>query len=311
MFRTRNVGFLGALLAVALVSSACGGSDPFQEKSGGGGGGSSNGTVIIGSTNFYEQLILANMYADVLKARGVKVETRLNLGKREVVFPSLKSGEISALPEYTGSLLTYLTDGETTASKPDEVLSQLRKELPQEIVALAPAQAQDKDALVVTQETAQQYELQTVSDLKGVADEMVIGGPSELENRALGLPGYKKVYGLDFKKFIALDAGGPLTKSALKQGDIDVARLFSTDPSIAKNNWVVLKDDKSLQPAQQLIPVIRKEALTPTIKKALNELSAHLSTEAITKLNAKVVADKKDPAKVAHNWLVQEGLINS
>lgn len=309
MVNIRRGGLTACLLAATMLATACAGGDALQEGGGGQDGSSAQGTVVIGSTNFYEQLILAHMYAQVLRANGVKVETRLNLGNREVVFPSLKSGEISVLPEYTGSLLNFLTGGDTTASKPDEVLAQLRKELPEGIVALEPAAAQNKDALVVTRQTAKKYDLETVSDLKGVAGELVIGGPPELETRALGLPGYKKVYGLEFKDFVPLDAGGPLTKSALKKGDIDVARLFSTDPAIAKNNWVVLKDDKNLQPAQQLIPVIRTEVLTPTIKKTLNELSSHLTTEAITELNAKVVLDKKDPSKVAHNWLVKEGLL--
>lgn len=308
MLKTRRTALAGSLLAAALLTTACAGSDALRQGGGGGSGAAAN-TVIIGSTDFTEQLILANMYADVLRARGVEVRTKLNLGPREVVFPALKAGAISALPEYTGSLLSYLSEEKATASKPGKVLARLREELPKGIVALQPAPAQNKNVLVVTRETAREYNLQTVSDLKAVADQLVFGGPPESETRALGLPGLKRVYGIEFKKFISLDASGPLTESALRQGDIDVARMFSTDAAIAKYNWVVLEDDKNLQPAQNLIPVIRKDALTPTVRKALNELSSHITTKTMTELNAKVVLEKKDPAKVAHRWLVKEGLV--
>ncbi|MBK1668430.1 quaternary ammonium transporter [Rhodovibrio sodomensis] len=267
-------------------------------------------TLIVGSTNFPEQLILANMYEDILEARGiVDVETRLNLGSREIVFPALRNAEIEALPEYTGALLAHLTAGETQARTPEAVLAQLRKHLPEGIVALEPSPAQDKDALVVRPETAEKYNLTTVSDLADVAGKLIVGGPPEMKTREAGLPGLKDVYGIEFAEFRSLDAGGPLTKNALKNGDIDVARMFTTQGAIDENGWVVLKDDKNHIPAQNLIPVIRSDALTPEIAAALNELSAALSTEALTKLNAKVGVDKMDPEVVAEQWLKAEGLI--
>jgi osmoprotectant transport system substrate-binding protein len=237
------------------------------------------------------------------------VQKKLNLGTREVVFPALKSGELSVIPEYTGALLGYLVKGKTKATKEKKVLSDLRSHMPKGVVALEPSSAQDKDALVVTQETAKKYHLKTISDLKGVAPKLVVGGPPELKTRFIGLPGLKKVYGVHFKSFTPLDAGGPLTKSALKNGDIQVARLFTTDASIAKNNWVTLRDDKDLIPTQNLIPVIRKDAKNPTVTKALNTLSSKLTTENVTRLNAKVQIDKQDPAKVAKQWLNQQGLL--
>jgi osmoprotectant transport system substrate-binding protein len=267
-------------------------------------------TLIVGSTNFAEQLILANMYEDILEARDiVDVETRLNLGSREIVFPALRNKEIEALPEYTGALLAHLTNGETDARSPKDVLAQLRKELPEDIIALEPSPAQDKDALVVRPETAEKYNLTTVSDLADAAGELIVGGPPEMKTREAGLPGLKDVYGIEFKQFRSLDAGGPLTRNALKNGDIDVARMFTTQGAIDENGWVTLEDDKNHIPAQNLIPVIRKESVTPEIRAALNELSAALSTEALTKLNAKVSVDKMDPETVAEAWLKQEGLI--
>ncbi|MBK1696196.1 ABC transporter substrate-binding protein [Rhodovibrio salinarum] len=267
-------------------------------------------TLIVGSTNFPEQLILANMYEDILEARGiVEVETRLNLGSREIVFPALRKGEIEALPEYTGALLSYVTSGETHARKPEEVLTQLRERLPEGIVALEPSPAQDKDALVIRAETAEKYNLTTVSDLADVAGELIIGGPPEMKTRNAGLPGLKDVYGIEFQEFRSLDAGGPLTKNALQNGDIDVARMFTTQGAIDENGWVTLEDDKNLIPAQNLVPVIRADATSPEIEAALNELSAALSTKALTKLNAKVSIDKMDPEMVAEEWLKAQGLI--
>lgn len=264
--------------------------------------------VVVGSTNFPEQLILANIYADVLEARGVEVETRLNLGSREIVFPALKAGEIDVLPEYTGALLGYLTAGEAAAQKPEAVTKALKKELPEGIVMLEPAAAQDKDALVVTQETAEKYDLQAVSDLKGVASELVVGGPPELETRAVGLPGLKKVYGIEFANFRALDAGGPLTVGALQSGAIDVARMFTTQGIIDAKGWVVLKDDKELVPAQNLVPVARQDVLTDDIRAALNAVSAELTTEGLQKLNRSVIVDKTPPAVVAEQWVKAHGL---
>src|SRR5699024_9057993 len=146
------------------------------------------------------------------------------------------------------------------------------------IVRLQPAQAQDKDALVVTQATADKYNLRTISDLQGAAADMIIGGPPELKIRADGLPGLKKTYGLTFKQFRSLDAGGPLTVAALKSGDIDIARMFSTQGIIDANGWIILQDDKNLVPAQNIVAVVREDKLTDRIQQALDQVAAKLTT---------------------------------
>ena len=149
-----------------------------------------------------------------------------------------------------------------------------------------------------------------MSDLKGKASQLVIGGPPELETRPAGIPGLKKVYGIeDFKEFKALDAGGPLTVSALKKGDIDVGRVFTTQGVIAEEGWVLLEEDKPLQPAQNIVPIGRKDAMTDQVTQALNALSAKITTEELTKLNKLVDVDKQDPEKVANDWLTQQGLL--
>jgi osmoprotectant transport system substrate-binding protein len=250
------------------------------------------------------------MYAAVLKKAGVKVDTRLNLGAREVVFPALEKGDIDLLPEYNGSVLSFL-DPKATQTTSEEVNSALTPLLDAKgLVALEQSPAEDKDGWAVTKETAAKYGLAKISDLKGKAHMLVVGGPPELKTRPAGLPGLKKVYGIeDFKEFKALDAGGPLTTSALNKGDIDVGRVFTTQGAIDEFGWVVLQEDKPLEPAQNIVPIGRKDAMTDQVKQALNAISAKITTEELTKLNKLVDVDKQDPEKVANDWLTQQGLL--
>jgi osmoprotectant transport system substrate-binding protein len=305
----RRIRLAGTAVAVclALLLAACGGGENALE-----GGTQPNGqsSVTVGSTNFSEQLILAQMYAAVLEKAGVKVDTRLNLGAREIVFPALEKGEIDLLPEYNGSLLVFL-DKDATQVSSEEVNTALTPLLDAKgLVALEQSPAEDKDGLAVTQETADKFGLAKVSDLKGKAGQLVIGGPPELKTRPAGIPGLKKVYGIeDFKEFKSLDAGGPLTTSALSKGDIDVGRVFTSQGIIADEGWVVLEEDKPLQPAQNVVAVGRKDAMTDVVTQTLNALAPKITTEELTKLNKLVDVDKQDPEKVATDWLTQQGLL--
>jgi osmoprotectant transport system substrate-binding protein len=301
----KEIRLVLAVVAVSLLAVAgCGGQNALQE---GGGGGSSG--FVVGSANFPEQLILGNMYADVVEDQGVKVERRLNLGTRDVVFPSLESGELTLVPEYNGALLAYLSKGESDVTSPEETTKDLKAELPKGLIALEASEAQDKDALVVTPETAEKYDLKNTSDLAPVADKLIVGGPPEMPDRPDGLPGLKRVYGIEFEEFKPLDAGGPLTTEALANGDIDVGRFFTSQGLIDARGWVVLDDDKELSPAQNIIPIIRKEDSSGKIEDALNKLSATLTTEDLKKLNRRVEVDKEDPEVVAKDYLQQKGLL--
>jgi osmoprotectant transport system substrate-binding protein len=304
----RRIRLGGAAVAacLALLLAACGGDDALE----GGTQPNEQSSVTVGSTNFSEQLILAEMYAAVLKKAGVNVDTRLNLGAREVVFPALEKGEIDLLPEYNGSALSFLNP-DATQTTADEVNTALTPLLDGKgLVALEPSPAEDKDGFAVTKETADKYGLAKISDLKGKAGQLVIGGPPELKTRPSGIPGLKKVYGIeDFKEFKALDAGGPLTTSALNKGDIDVGRVFTTQGAIAEHGWVLLEEDKPLEPAQNIVPIGRKDAMTDQVTQALNALAPKITTEELTKLNKLVEVDKQDPEKVANDWLTQQGLL--
>jgi osmoprotectant transport system substrate-binding protein len=305
--RRIRLGGTAVAVCLALLLAACGGGEDALE---GGTQPNEQSSVTVGSTNFPEQLILAQMYAAVLEKAGVDVQTRLNLGNREVVFPALEKGEIDLLPEYNGSVLTFL-DEDATQVTAEEVNTALAPLLDAKgLVALEQSPAEDKDGLAVTKETADRLGLAKVSDLKGKASQLVIGGPPELETRPAGIPGLKKVYGIeDFKEFKPLDAGGPLTTSALNKGDIDVGRVFTSQGIIEESGWVVLEEDKPLQPAQNIVPIGRKDAMTDQVKQALNNLSAKITTEELIKLNKQVDVDKKDPEQVATEWLTQQGLL--
>lgn len=305
--RSKKLLGLAALTATgALVLTACGsGGDPMS-TSATAGASSAADTITVGSANFTESQLLATIYAEALKAKGVKVKTRLNIGSRETYIPALKDGSIDLLPEYTGALLQYF-DPKTKASSPAEVSAALTKALPSGISALKQSTAEDKDVLAVTQKTATAHDLTTISDLAPVAGTMALGAPPEWKTRVNGVVGLKNVYGLSFKKFVSLDAGGPLTLAAITNNQVQVGDLTSTDPAIAKNKLVTLKDDKNLFLAENILPVINKDKVTPTVTSTLNAVSAALTTEELMELNGKV-AKLDDMSDVAKAWLTSAGL---
>ncbi|HNM98712.1 MAG TPA: ABC transporter substrate-binding protein, partial [Marmoricola sp.] len=187
-------------------------------------------------------------------------------------------------------------------------LASLRAALPKTLVALDPAKAQDKDSVAVTAQTAAKYNLKAIGDLAPVATKLVLGGPPEWPKRANGVPGLASVYGVKFKEFKPLDVAGPLSVQALKNGQVQAANLFTTDPSIKANNFVVLDDPKSLFGAQNVIPVVSKDKATGDVADALNAVSAKLDTDSLATLVTQVVVDKKDASAVAAAWLKAQGL---
>jgi osmoprotectant transport system substrate-binding protein len=276
--------------------------------SGSGSGGSS--TITVGSANFPENELLAEMYSQSLEAKGVKVNRKFNIGARELYLKALKDGSIDMIPEYNGALLAALSPGgvPNNVSTPDEVLKALQKVLPKGTETLTQSAAEDKDTLTVTSQTADKYHLQKIDDLKPLASKFVLGGGPEFAKRYQGIIGLKKVYGLTFKEYKPLDPGGPLTKAALKKGDIQVANIFSTDSAIETDNLVVLDDTKNLFLAQNVVPLIRSSKVTDDVTSALNEVSQALTTEDLTKYLAEVAVDKKDPQTVAKEFLDANGI---
>jgi osmoprotectant transport system substrate-binding protein len=270
--------------------------------------------ITIGSANFAESQILAEIYAGALGDQGYDVETKLNIGAREAYFPALEKGSIDMFPEYTGSALAYLSK-DPSASKPDsdENHMALMAELEGKgLTALAYAPAQDADGIVVNTQTADKYNLEKVSDLKPHASELVMGGPPECPKRFACLLGLKEAYGIEFKEFKPLDVAGPITVKALKENAIQVANLFTTQSAIAANDFVLLdQSSKPIAGAENIVPIVRDETLDAydTLEADVDAITAKITTEALTELNERVEVDKEDPDGVAADWLKQEGLV--
>ncbi len=300
-----------AVGASLLLVAACGSSSsPVGAGNGGSGAPTSaapTDTIVVGSANFQENVVLADIYAEALKAKGVKVSTKLNIGSRETYIPALKDGSIDLIPEYSGVLLQYY-DKTATAESSEDVFAALQKAVVAPLTVLDQSAAQDKDAIVVTKETAAKYNLKSIADLAAVANKLVLGAPPEFQTRSDGIPGLKKVYGVTFKTYKKLDAGGPLTENGLKNGQIDAGDIFTTDPLIAKNGWVVLSDPKSLYTAQNVLPLVNASKASNNVKTVLNAVSAKLTTDDLVKLNEKVQSEKQDPDAVAKAWLATAGL---
>ena len=307
MMRTR--------LVVALISTlaltACGAnSDPLSADTNKGGSSNSPSTITIGSANFAESELLGEIYAQALEAKGVQVKRQFNIGARELYLKALQDGSVDLLPEYNGALLSALAKGGAPegVSKPDDVLAALKKVLPAGTEVLDQSAAEDKDTLTVTQATASKYNLKSIDDLKPVAGQLSIGAGPEWQERYQGLKGLKSLYGVVFKTFKPLDAGGPLTVNALVKGQIDVGNIFSTDSAISTNKLVVLADPRNLYLAENVLPLIRTQANNLTVSGALNAVSAKLTTENLTTYLAKVQVDKQDTKVVAKAFLTENGL---
>jgi osmoprotectant transport system substrate-binding protein len=309
--------FAGVATAVvaALTMTACGGSSdplssntPAQQPGGSSGAVAKPSKIIVGSANFPESAVLAEIYAGALAAKGITIEKKLNIGNRETYYPGLQDGSIDLIPEYTGVLLQHINK-QATETAADEVYTALKKALPANLIVLDKSAAEDKDAVVVTKATADKWSLKSITDIKAHANEVIFGGPPEFAKRADGVPGLKKNYDIEFKEFKPLDVGGPLTINALKTDVVQAADVFTTDPSIKVNNFVVLDDPKSNFAAQNVIPLINAAKASSEVKDALNAVSAKLTTDVLIDLLTKLSApDKPDASKVAADWLASQGI---
>ncbi len=305
---------LGAAAALAaIVLAACGsssnpsGGSSSSAAASGSGSSSGGGSITIGSANFQENVLLMDIYAGALKAKGVSVTTKPNIGARPVYIPALQDGSIDLIPEYTGNLLLYFNKTATQVSS-DDVLAALKTAAPSTLTVLDQAAAQDKDAIVVTKATASKYNLTSIGDLASVASKLTFGAAPEWQTQAYGAPALKSLYNVVFGTFKPLDAGGPLTDNALKNGQIDAGDVYTTDPLVASEGWVALQDPKNEFVAQNVVPLINKSKATPTVTAALNAVSAKLDTATLAGLDEKVETEKQDPATVANDWLKSAGL---
>ena len=299
--RSLAVGALAVLAATLVVPAA---------SASAGSRSSSKPTIVIGSTNFEEQAIVSNIWADVLKKAGYQVTVEPALGTRAIVVPAIEKGQIGLEPDYAASLLGFLHGGNPQAAgtKISTAIPADQKALSSYGVTVLPAsKALDTNVFAVTKATAGKDHLTTISSLKPYASNITLGGPPECPTFAGCEPGLKKVYGLNFAGFKSLDEAGPLSVAALKNGEVQVVELFSSDGNVVSNNFVALTDNKHLEGADYIVPVIRKSIDTPGVANVLNSIDAKLTTNAISKLNLDVTANQEQPAAVAQSWVNSVG----
>jgi len=303
----RSLMSMAAIVLVSTSITACTDSDagPTRRPSGG------DGAIVVGvSGDFAENQIVAEMYAQVLEHAGYPVERRLDLRSREVSQNALEAGAIDVKPEYLSSLLLFIDPNSEGSADARDVAGRTAELLRSEgLTLLTPSAAEDTNQFVANAETAERFELTTMSSLAPVADQLIFGGSPECPQRPFCLPGLHEVYGILFDDFTPLDAGGPLTVESLRRDEVQIGLLFSTDPRIEQNGFIPLVDDKHLQDAENITPVIRSEKLNDEVRNVLDAVSARLSTEAMTDLVGQVVIDGRSVAAVATGFLNADGLL--
>ena len=295
-----------AVAVAALMLGGCGSSNPL-------GGTAASGdlkSVTVGSADFPESKIVAEIYAGALQANGFTVLRQFGIGSRETYIPALRDRSIDVIPEYTGNLLAYF-DPKSSVTQPEQVELALLRALPGDLSILTPAPANDTDTVTVTEATAAKWKLKSIADLAPYSAEVKFGAPSEFTSRSQGLPGLKARYGLDItpNNFVAIsDGGGPATVRALLGGAVTAANIFSTSPAITQNKLVVLDDPKNNFLANNVVPLISSQKKSDDLKKVLDAVSAKLTTEDLVAMNTASSGNSGiDPEEAERNWLRDRG----
>lgn len=266
------------------------------------------GSVSVGSADFPESEIIAEIYAQALEAEGVEVERNFQIGAREVYLPAMENAEIDLMPDYTGNLLSYL-DPETTATSAEDIEAELPEALPEGLDILYPAPAENKDSLNVTEEFAEDHDVESIGDLAEL-DQVSLAANPEFAERSYGIPGMEEIYGITDVDFTAIsDGGGPATVQALLDGTVDVADIYTTTPAIEENDLVTLEDPEEMIAAQHVVPIIRTDAMDESAVDILNQVSVALTTETLMEMNAlNSGEDVQEPGTIAADWLEENGL---
>jgi osmoprotectant transport system substrate-binding protein len=321
----RLAGLLAALalLVSAFALAACG--DDEEE----GGGGQTAGeeqaaiqsnadnqgtTITVGSKNFTEQKVLGEIFAQGLEAAGFTVEKQLNLGDEKTAFKALRGGDIDAYPEYTGTALLSFFGVKANAipKDPQVAYEDVRSNMEQRnVTALPPTPFTSSNEVGVTQETANEEGLRKISDLSQVDQEFTLYGSPECRQRTDCLLGLQQVYGLDFKRFVPVDIA--LRHEVLTKGQADVSIVFTTDPQIKREGFVLLEDDKNMFPPYNSTLLVRNQIAQgdtgTNMQDVVEQVQEGLTAEVMQELNARVDLDKKTPEAVAGEYLRESGLV--
>jgi osmoprotectant transport system substrate-binding protein len=288
------------LVSWCLVLTGCGSSNPL-------GGASTNIiSIVVGSADFPESKVVAEIYAQALQTNGFNVGRRLGIGSREAYIPALKDHSIDLVPEYIGNLLLYFEPA-ATVTMLDAVELELYKRLPGDLSILTPSPAADTDTVTVTSATATNWDLKTIADLAAHSPEVKFAAPSDFQARVSGLVGLRQRYGLNIApgNFIAIsDDGGAVTVRALLDGTVNAANIFSTSPAIMQNHLVVLEDPEHNFLAGNIVPLVNSQKKSDRLKNVLDAVSARMTTRGLAELNTSVSGNSGiDPDQAARNWL--------
>lgn len=262
-------------------------------------------SITVGSADFSESQLIAEIYGQALAAKGIEVKKKPNIGNRETYMAAIKDGSVDLVPEYTGASLAYF-DKNSTETDPQKAYDALKKALTPGLEILEMSPATDEDTIVVTKATADKYQLKSIGDLKG--KNLVAGGSSEFKVRTAGLKGMKEKYDVDFKEYKTLDAGGPLSIKALETNQIQVTDLFTTQAVIKDKGWVQLEDPEHILPPNNIVPLIRTDHKSDDVVSTLNAVDAKLTTDALTDLVKRIDVGKESADAVAKDWLSKNPL---
>lgn len=296
--RTKALGAVA--LAAVLTTTACSSGDPLSS------GDSDGDTIVIGSQDYYSNEIIAEIYAQSLEDAGFKVERDFRIGQREAYLPEIEGGSIDLFPEYSGPVLQYWQP-DTPARLSDDVYAALQDATPEGLRVLDQSAATDQDSYTVTKAFADQWSLTTVDDLANVTEPMTMGANSEAENRPNGPQGLRDTYGVEVGFTPIEDGGGPLTVQALNDGDIQLAIIYTADPSITANDLVSLQDTKGLFLASHVVP-LASDNVNDEAADVINAVSAAMTPEDLLAMNARSVDEELPAETIAKDWLAEADL---
>jgi len=271
-------------------------------------------SLTVGSANFPESVLLAEIYGGALQAKGATITKKLNIGNRETYYAAIAGGELDLLPEYTNSLLAFVLrqkdpNATPTATNVAGQIDELKTALPQNLTVLPASTAEDKNVIVCNKETTAKYGFKTLSDLSAKAGEITLGGPPEFASRSpFGIPGLKQFYNATFKSFVPLEIGPPLI-DALKSNAVNCGNLFSTMSGITTNGFTALDDDKHTVANEAVLPLIAQAKATPAVAAVLADVNSKLDTEGLKAMMVEIEVDKKSEVDVAKEWLTKEGIV--
>lgn len=299
----RSVFAVGLVAAAALALTACGSSESLSEPADS--GESSGGdAIVVGSQAYYSNEIIAEIYAQALEAADLTVDRQFSIGQRDAYMPDVESGEIDVFPEYTGSLLEYISDDEVTVTSPDDVYAALQEALPESLTALDFAEASDQDSYTVLKSFAEENGLTTIGDLAKVTSPVTIGAAPEFEQRPYSPAAAKEVYGVD----LAFSATGPTTLESLLAGEIQVADIYTADPAFETEEIVALEDPENLIISSNVVPIVSSD-VADEVSDVLNAISAKLTAEELVALNVLSTVDQESPEDIATKWLEDNDLV--